>query len=405
MNVMINAISAKRGGAVSYLSNVLPELSKQLGGESKSHITVWRGTMSTDNIADLKGVEYRVDQWATGSSGAVGGGLRHRVWFDQVKLPRMLRAEKTEVLFSSANFGPLYCPCRQVLLVRNPIYFDATYLERMKSLKVKAFYFLQRQLTLRCIKSADIVLFPTQAMLDMVTQYTNRRGSNWSVAPYGTRHDLFQPALERSEKERMAIRLLNVSLYSDQKNLGVLLQAVKALHQAQPRRYFLQLTAGFRQDWLGDDPFFPNFSSERAMFRSLQAEGIVEDVDWKSYGSLPALYQQADIFVFPSYTESFGHPMVEAMATGLPIVAADVPVNREMCGDAAVYFPPFDVGACAECIQKVAEDSKLLGRLRAESLTRAQTFTWEKHAAELVKAFRSDNAPTNQLTTCPSMGR
>lgn len=387
MKVMVNAVAAKRGGAVSYLNNMLPELSKQLGGEENSHITVWGGAMSANDDADLKGMEYRVDQRATGDAGAVGGGWR-RLWFDQVKLPRMLLAERMEVLFSSANFGPLYCPCRHVLLVRNPIYFDPIFLERMKSFKVRAYHFLQRQLTLRCIKSADVVLFPTQAMMDLVAPYTSRRSSHWRVAPYGTRHDLFQPAPKHQKKERMAVRLLNVSLYSDQKNFGTLLQAVNALHQSEPRRYFLQLTAGFGQDWIAKSPFFPNFISERDMFRRLHAEGVAEDVDWKSYGSLPTLYQQADIFVFPSYTESFGHPMVEAMATDLPVVAADIAVNREICGEAAVYFPPFDVTACAAAIQKVAEDSQLRARLRAEAQARARTFTWGKHVAELVKAFR-----------------
>lgn len=388
MRVMVNAIAAKRGGAVSYLNNVLPELCNQLGEEELYHITVWRGTSNGDNDTDLKGVEYRMDQRATGGTGDVGGGWRYRLWFDQVKLPQMLRAEGTEVLFSSANFGPLCCPCRQVLLVRNPIYFAPNFLERMKSFKVRAYYFLQRQLTLRCIKASDIVLFPTQAMLDLVANYTSPQSSRWCVAPYGTRNDLFKPAPERQKKEGEAVRLLNVGLYSDQKNFGTLLQAISALHQSDPRRYFLQLTAGFQQDWMGGSPFFPNFIRERALFRQLHAEGVVEDVNWQSYGSLPALYQQADIFVFPSYTESFGHPMVEAMATGLPIVAADVAVNREICGDAAIYFPPFDEVACAAAIQKVAEDALLRERLRVEAQARAKTFTWEKHVSELVKAFR-----------------
>src|SRR5262249_50670637 len=162
---------------------------------------------------------------ATGGFGASGGSLG-RLWFDQVKVPRMLRAEGIDVLFSSANFGSLYCPCRQVLLVRNTIYFDPIFASRLKSFKVKAYNFLQRQLALLCIKSADIVLFPTKAMLDLVADFTKHRGTRWRVAHYGTRHDLFQPPLEKKENVGTTVRLLNISMYSDQKNFGTLLQAV-----------------------------------------------------------------------------------------------------------------------------------------------------------------------------------
>jgi glycosyltransferase involved in cell wall biosynthesis len=388
MKLMINAVSAKRGGVFTYLNNVLPELSEQLGCDENSHITVWRGSKLTNDGAKLKGVEYRADERATGGTGDINNDWKYRLWFDQVRMPRILRAEGMDVLFSSANFGPIFCPCRQVLLVRNPIYFTPTYLKRMKSPKARAYYFLQRQLNIRCIKASDIVLFPTQAMMDLVANYTKPQGSRWRVAPYGTRLDLFQPAPQRQKKEGSAVRLLNISLYCDHKNFGTLFPAISKLHRDDPRRYFLQITAGFEQEWMVASPFLPNFVSERTLYRQLHAEGVVEDVNWRPYSTLPALYQQADIFVFPSYTESFGHPMVEAMATGLPIVAADVPVNREICGESAIYFPPFDVAACAEAIKRVAEDGQLRERLRAEGIARAQQFTWKRHVAELVKAFR-----------------
>ena len=193
MKITINAISAKRGGAATYLQNVLPELLVQLGGTEENRIAVWRGVATTaDDGRWPGGIEYRQDLAASGGAGATGGTIR-RLWFDQVQLPRMLQADGSEVLFSSANFGPLRCPCRQVLLVRNPIYFDPTFMSRMKSPKVRAYYFFQRWLTLRCAEVSDVVLFPTQAMLELVARHTRGERHNWRVAHYGTRHDLFFP--------------------------------------------------------------------------------------------------------------------------------------------------------------------------------------------------------------------
>jgi glycosyltransferase involved in cell wall biosynthesis len=183
------------------------------------------------------------------------------------------------------------------------------------------------------------------------------------------------------------VELLNVSLYCDQKNLGTLMGAVEQLHAEAPERFRLTLTAGFGQDWFVNDPYFPRFVEERTLYRRLHGQGVVQDADWSRYGSLPSLYHSSDIFVFPSYTESFGHPLVEAMAAGLAIVAADVPSSRELCGDAALYFPPFDVRACADTLRKVADSPALAADLRAKAMARATEFTWERHVRELMRAM------------------
>ena len=62
-----------------------------------------------------------------------------------------------------------------------------------------------------------------------------------------------------------------------------------------------------------------------------QKRGIVTLGPHK-YANLPQLYRDHDVFVFPSVSETFGHPMAEAMSTGLPVVASDTPVNLEICG-------------------------------------------------------------------------
>ncbi len=177
-----------------------------------------------------------------------------------------------------------------------------------------------------------------------------------------------------------------MSVYYDQKNLGTLFSALERLQTQEPGTYRLRTTSGLRSVRAG--PIHPNLEAERDASLRLERDGVVEDLGGQSYETLPDLYRAADIFVFPSYTESFGHPLVEAMASGLPVVAADVPVNREMCGDAAVYFSPFDADACAQAIARVSADATLAARLRAAGLARARDFTWERHVAVLWSAFR-----------------
>src|SRR3989442_389248 len=386
MRVVVNAVSAKRGGAVTYLKNVLPELRRQLGSQDGHRIVVWRAASGNGDGGWPEGIEYREDASATGSRKAIGGTIS-RMWFDQVRLPSLLRDEAAQGLFSSANFGPLRSPCRQVLLVRSRLIYDGTVMQRLRSRRVKAYYLFQRWLGLRCIAASDVVLFPTRAMMDLVASRVSGLRPNWGVAHYGVPFGLFSSSRNGMRREDGRVQLLFVSLYGEHKNYGTLLHAVERLRQDESGRYHLVLTAGFDQDWLAHSAFFPNFRTERALYRKLHPEGSAEDGDWRTYGSLPDLYRSADIFVFPSYTESFGHPLVEAMATGLPIAAADVPPSRELCGEAAIYFPPFDPEGCATAIRRLAGDRLLREELRGRAIKRARDFSWPRHVARLVEAF------------------
>ena len=390
MNVAVNAISAKVGGAATYLASVLPELRRRIVEDRRGRLVVFRGE---GEGSYPEGVEYRFDAGASDRAGK--SGTLRRLWFDQVKLPGILRRERMDVLFSSANFGPLVSPCRQVLLVRNTIYFDPTFLGRA-SPRVRVNYLAQRALVLASMAAADSVLFPSRAMLNLAAEHAGGPKPGWRVAHYGTRRDLFSPHPPELQgdlpeiargREGGPVRLLNVSLYCDQKNLGTLLSALRLLSAGDRGRYRLDLTAGFGRSGLEDNPMCPNFRSERALYEELHGAGVAFDTDWRRYTTLPDLYRSADIFVFSSYTESFGHPLVEAMATGLPIVASDIPVNRELCGDAAVYFPTFDAAAGAEAIRRVSGDPELRRRLREAALDRAAAFTWERHAGALLEAF------------------
>ncbi|HLM71306.1 MAG TPA: hypothetical protein VK459_01385, partial [Polyangiaceae bacterium] len=176
MNVAVNAISAKVGGAATYLANVLPELQRRIVEDRRGRLVVFRGA---GEGSFPEGIDYRFDAGASERAGR--SGTLRRLWFDQVKLPMLLRREAMDVLFSSANFGPLVCPCRQVLLVRNTIYFDATFLDRAAA-RVRANYLAQRALVLASMAAADSVLFPSRAMLDLAASHAGGSKPRWRVA-------------------------------------------------------------------------------------------------------------------------------------------------------------------------------------------------------------------------------
>jgi glycosyltransferase involved in cell wall biosynthesis len=382
MTLAINAVSAQMGGGVTYLRNLLPLLAGTAASHDGGPILLW-APKELASAVDSPGIDPRDPGRAADASGPMG--VARRLWFDQATFPKRLRSERVDALFSSANFGVLRCPVPQVLLVCNPIYFDPHYIERMRSTVARLRTLAERRLSVASIRVADVVLFPSKAMLDLAAVATGGPRPNWRVTPFGSQPGLFSPRSDPTRSSRQ-IKVLHVSHYCDQKNVGTLLRAMACLEQQSAGRYLLHLTAGLAE--LRAGPRLPSLKEDMELYRELERRGAALDLGGCSHGTMPELYRSADVFVFPSYTESFGFPLVEAMSSGVPIAAADVPINREMCGDAAVYFPPFDAEACARAIERVANDAEMSARMRERGLQRARQFTWTRHVEDLWDAIR-----------------
>jgi glycosyltransferase involved in cell wall biosynthesis len=98
---------------------------------------------------------------------------------------------------------------------------------------------------------------------------------------------------------------------------------------------------------------------------------------------LPAVYQAASAFAFPSLAEGYGLPVLEAMAAGVPVVASDIPALTEVAGSAAVQVPPTDVAGWVSALTAVTSDTELAARLTAAGRQAAAGVTWARGAAML----------------------
>jgi glycosyltransferase involved in cell wall biosynthesis len=118
-------------------------------------------------------------------------------------------------------------------------------------------------------------------------------------------------------------------------------------------------------------------------------EGWAVHLGYVGPGELAALYAGAELVALPSFYEGFGLPAIEALHAGAPLVASDLPVLREVAGDAALYASPHRADLWAERIAELLEDGALREELKRKGRRRARAFDWRKSAAETAAAFRA----------------
>lgn len=106
---------------------------------------------------------------------------------------------------------------------------------------------------------------------------------------------------------------------------------------------------------------------------------------WVDEEDLPYLLSSAELFVYPSFYEGFGIPILEAMATGVPVLASNIPALREVGGEAAYFIDPNSPEKIAEGIYKILSAENLKKDLIKNGLEQAQKFSWEKCARETIK--------------------
>jgi len=132
------------------------------------------------------------------------------------------------------------------------------------------------------------------------------------------------------------------------------------------------------------DPAYPL----EAMVRDAGVSGRVRLLGYVDDGDLPALYAGARAFVFPSRAEGFGLPVLEAMAAGTPVAAADIPALRESAGDAALFADPDDETALARAVETLLTDGPQRAALIEQGRRRARSFSPDRQAREMTALYR-----------------
>lgn len=369
MRVLVNAVSIKEGGPRVVLVKLLrhmaahcPDIEWYVAAPQQLSADLDRAPKTTHLAVDVDRSFIRLLKWYE---------------FDLSAAARRWRAD---VVFSVTNYLPFRrMPWPTLLLEQHAGHFSAEFdrlTQQAASSAVERWLWWGKSGWVRnSVRSATVLTVQSTALAHAICGATGRR-ERVHVIPHGP--GWVDPAAAPAPRHRdERWRIGYVTKWGVQKDFVTLFKAIEKLaRDGFPVTLVLTL-----------DPTYRPASEMLTQARAMGLDALIENHGEVPGSAISALYDGLDIFVFPSLCESFGMPMVEAMARGLPIVVADTPVNREITGEAGLTFSPEDSDSLAGVLAGLIDSAERRETHASRSLARGREFSWDKAADGTLRAL------------------
>ena len=328
IKLFINGLAASAGAGPTYLRNVVPELARR----PEVHATVLLSAGLRRELSEFSNISF--------VEASPNRGVAARFAFEQTKLRGLLQRSGAHVLISTGNFALRHSPVPQILLSGNSLYLSDDF---YRDLRKRGDYMLWLDTRIkawfarRSVHWADVTVAPSQAFADDLGKWAGRKvlsvHHGFDRAFFASDSTPLPVSMQNQLQDSAdALKLLFVSHYNYYRNFETLIRALPILRDRLPgKKIRLLLTCHLSSS---RNPGSYRAESAAALMSALGVRDNVVELGTVPYRSLHHLHRASDIYVSPAYAETFAHPLVEAMSSGLPLVVSALPVHREICGDA-----------------------------------------------------------------------
>lgn len=293
-----------------------------------------------------------------------------RVFYEQFILPRLAEKENIDVLFSTCNIAPIRTKCALVTMI-----FDLHWLRYPQFFNTIKNFYLNKMLDATAKKSARILTLSESSKKDIVDIF-KINPEKISVTYCGSDniyHDDTDERLFKKQQQKGASGdkyILFVGQFHKRKNIPLLIRSFEKVKKELniPHKLYLVGRPG------------DGFNEVVKLYNKSAYKNDIKIMGYLLDENLTLLYNNADIFIYPSLYEGFGLPIVEAFANKVPVISSYASSLPEVGADGALYFNPQNEDELAEKIKILIKNEKLKKELVAKGLKQAEKFTWEKVA-------------------------
>lgn len=302
--------------------------------------------------------------------------------WEQFVLPRISKEYKIDVLWSPYNTAPLKAHCPIVVTVHDVIYMSLK-LSSVHSLYKKAGAIYRKLVVPKAVKKAKKIITISNYAKNSICKYFPIAEEKIQVIYNST--DISGQSLNEMEKKNFFSKnrickpyILGFGSRESRKNTMGLIKAYDMLDRKIKEAYQLVLF-GFR----GFEK-----SNEYKYIKDKHIKNIVM-LSYVSEKEKNSLYKNSMMFVFPSLSEGFGIPILEAYYNETPVVASNTTAIPEVAGDAAILIDPMNLDELSKAMMSVLSDSKKQTLMKNKGKSRLEKFSWKQTAEDVMQLLKS----------------
>lgn len=300
--------------------------------------------------------------------------------WEQVALPRAVKKIMPDLLHCTSNTAPLQCPVPLILTLHDIIYLEKRHSSSFTWYQEMGWFYRRMvvpRVLANCEKIITVSQFERERILDVL-----HLPKEQLVAVYNGFNSHFHVQPKAPEITRKYIDADNYLFFlgntDPKKNTPRVLKAYSDYLKQSTQKLPL-LIADLKEDVIDRILEEENITEVKSY---IHAPGYIANTD------LVALYCGAFAFLYPSLRESFGIPMLEAMACGTPIIAGNTSAMPEIAGEGALLADPFDSNDITEKILQLEKDQALYQQQVEYGIQRSQLFSWRNTAESLLKIYK-----------------
>lgn len=312
-------------------------------------------------------------------------GHSYPVW-EQIILPLLIKKHHIDVLHCTSNTAPLFVSVPTIITLHDIIYLENSPLKIKGTPYQKWGNFYRSKIVPMVLKKAKKVITVSEFEKNRISESIHFENNILDTIYNGvSEHFFIQSTDGQLSFAKYRYHLPDSFMFllgntDPKKNIARTLQAYDIYRKRVENPVPLVIA---------------DFSNETLM-KELQLNDINEDIiplihliGYVQNSDLPFIYQLSTAFLYPSTRESFGIPILEAMACGIPVLTSNTASMPEVAGDAALYMNPFDIFDIAKNIIEITENKETRENLIAKGLKRVENFRWFKTAEKLIEVYKS----------------
>ncbi len=311
--------------------------------------------------------------------------LPHRFYplWEQFSLPKAAQLKNVDLLHCTANTAPLWYKKPMVVTIHDVIYLET--LDFSGSAYQNFGNLYRRFIVPRIAKKAKRIITVSEYAKKIISKRLGIAENKINVVYNGV-HPSYkritdvQQLISVSKKYQLPEKfLLHFGNTASRKNTSGVLKAYK-LYKTKNADAIPLVITGIDRNLLSK------------FLQSVQAEELADQIILPGYiaaEDLPALYNLAHLFLYPSLNEGFGMPVIEAMACGTPVITSTVTSLPEVAGNAAMLVDPTNEKEICEAIETLTSQQLLYNTLQMQGFMNAQRFSWETAARKTIAIYKA----------------